>query len=446
MDSGSLKPRLFGHRSILPEELPAVLNKHILTGAMGTAWGNLMTGVLYVSFGNGIGMTRFQWGILGAVSSWVIALQPLAALMVDRTGSRKMVWFWACLLERVLRALGVLFSYLLWKAGSLNAALALMAAVCLACLLGTFQGPPWYSWLADIVPPEIHGRFWGRRETWVSVATIAAVVPASLLVDLVPESVKGDALAAVFAAATAIGLVDIFLHVAIPEPAPRHVPPSRFFHRIREPFRDPGFRPWLAFVLAWNFSVMLGYSLSNLYFLDNLGIRNNLFGGTMAMTVVNLLAGVVTARASGRLIDKLGIRRVLLIGYLFWSLIPLAWICAVPRTALFWLAVASLIGGSFAMAANMAGLKFLTRSPPPQSRTMYVAVSNTLGVLAQGAGTFAAGAFLHAFASVSFQVLGLIVSGFPLLFLASFALRLASALLLVPRIARAPDLPQGGAP
>jgi len=441
MDSGSPRPRLFDHRRITPKELPGVLNKHIFTGALGTAWGNLIGGVLYVSFGNVIGMTQFQWGILGAVSSWVIALQPLAALMVDKAGSRKKVWFWSCFLERVLRAVGIFSSYLLWKTGHLNAALALMTGITLGVLLGTFQGPPWYSWLADIVPPEIHGRFWGRRETWVSIATIAAVVPASLLVDLVPESAKGDALAAVFAFTTVIGMIDVFVHVTIPEPEMRHVPPSRFFHRLQEPLRDPKFRPWLLFVLAWNFSMMLGYSLSNLYFLKDLRLRNNLFGMTMVMTVLTLLTGVLTARTSGRLIDKIGIQRVLYVGYILWSLIPVVWLFAVPSTVLFWLAMASLIGGSFSVAANMAGIKLLTRTPPAESRTMYVAVSNTLGLLAQGVGAFLAGSFLEAFGSRSLRIVGLVVSGFPLVFIASAALRLVSTLLLVPRIVVEPKGP-----
>jgi len=44
----------FAQRPDAPAELPAIMRKHIFTGAMGTIWGNIIAGIVYVFFGNAI--------------------------------------------------------------------------------------------------------------------------------------------------------------------------------------------------------------------------------------------------------------------------------------------------------------------------------------------------------------------------------------------------------
>src|SRR5579864_7143879 len=57
------KASYFTRRPVRPGELPRLMNKHIITGTMGSAWGNLIGGIILIYFGNAIGMTQLQWGI-----------------------------------------------------------------------------------------------------------------------------------------------------------------------------------------------------------------------------------------------------------------------------------------------------------------------------------------------------------------------------------------------
>ncbi len=424
----------FTQRFIPVSELPSIMRKHIATGAMGSLWGNLITGIVYVYFGNAIGMNRFQWGVLGAISAWVIMAQPIGAILGERSGSRKRAWYWFAVTDRTLRFLGILGAFLLWRAGNHSAHLAFMVAICVGSLLGNIATPPWYGWLATIIPQEVQGSFWGRRDAWISLAVIVVILPCGYIMDLIPEGGKLGMAVAILSAAGFIGLADLAIHGTIPEPPMAANPAANSFANILGPLRDRGFRPWLVFNLCWNFSQSLGGALCTLYFMENLGFKDNLLGGMIAVTATALAAGMLTARRGGRLVDKWGFRRVFFLSYSLWTLLPFIWLLATPKTGVFWIGLANVLFGASSLAANNAGIKLVTRYPQPGESAMYMAVTSSVANLAAGLGSLAAGGFLWIVGGWSFALGGLVVSAFPLLFIISGVLRVITIVTLIPGI------------
>lgn len=424
----------FTQRPVRPGELPLIMRKHIYTGSMGTAYATVLNSLLFIFLGNAIGMTQFRWGVLGSISAWVIVAQPLGAFLADRIASRKKVWFWFILIERSLRIVAIAAGFLLWTTGRVAAYLALMVGTVVAVVLANLGSAPWWGWLAAIIPREVHGTFWGRRETWMALAVVVVAIPSSLIVDRIPEAGKLESVVIILGAVTALGLADVFIHGTIPEPAMSRSRETGSPSRIVAPLRNRGYRPWLVFIACWTFGLSLGGSLANLYFMENLGIRNNLLGGTVAITVIGLGGTMLVARRAGRLVDRLGVRRILFVSHLCWSFLPLLWLLATPGTAVLWIGLASFLGGVFPAFANNAGLKLVTRFPSPDESAMYTAISNTIASIAGGLGSFAAGAFLGAVGNWSFPLGSLVMSAFPLLFLMSTVLRLVPVFALLPRI------------
>jgi hypothetical protein len=433
-DPSRARGSLMLQRPITPAQLPWIMRRHIVTGALGTIWGTLLTGIVYVFFGNTIGMTSLQWGVLGGITSWVVAVQPLGALLAERAGSRKAVWFWFAMADRLVRAAGIAGAYLLWRAGQPFAYLLLIAAVCAATLLGNMSNAPWFGWLATLIPREVQGTFWGRRDSWISLAVIVVTIPSGLLMDLVPAGAKPATAFAVLMAASLVGMADLLLHAAIPEPPVPRGPRRAGLSNMLAPLRDRRFRPWLVFNACWNFSLFLGGALVALYFMENLGFKGNLLGGMIAINGVTLLGTIVAARTVGRMVDRRGIQRVLMLGHLFWSLLPAIWCLATPPTAILWISISSIVGGIFPAAATNAATKLVTRFPPPEESGMYMGVSSMVGNIFGGFGALAAGGFLQAMGSWSFPVGRLTLSAFPVLFLVSSGLRLASTIVLVPMV------------
>ena len=435
------KPR-FGQRPVAPGELPLIMRKHILTATFGNAWGNLITGIIFIYFGNAIGMTQLQWGLLSGIGSWMVAAQPFGALFAERIGTRRLAWFWPALGERILRMLTIIGAYLMWRAGHPGAYLLLMTGTCVAALSGNFANAPWFGWLATIIPKDVQGAFWGRRDSWISVVVIAVSLPSGFIMDLIPESGKLEATVLILIFASLLGFSDLLIHQTIPEPPFEPSRKKNLLEEILKPLRDTKFRPWLLFTASWNFGMSLGGSLCTLYFMENLGFKNNLLGGMFALNVVGLVGTSLAARRMGRMVDRFGIRRMLSLGYSFWSLLPGIWLFASPRSAVLVIGLASLVGGMFPVAANNAGVKLVTRFPAPQEAAIYMAVSTMVGSFCGGVGAIAAGTFLGIIGTWSFTVLGLVVSGFPVLFMISFALRLTSTIVLIPRIRPKGTLPE----
>jgi len=428
------KSAMFRRRDVAPEELPWIMRRHILTGSLGTVWGTLIGGILFTWFGNTIGMSQFHWGLLGAIGAWVVLLQPVSALLGARCGSRKLVWYWFALAERVVRLAALAGAWLAWRAGLPSAWVILVALVALSGAAGSMSSPVWWGWLATLIPRDIQGSFWGRRDTWTSIAVAAVMLPTTFLIDRIPAGTKPAAVFSVLMAASAIGILDILLHAALPEPPVPDTKRSGSLARVLKPLRDRRFRPWLVFMGAWHLSMSLGGSLCMLYFMENLGLKDNLLGGAVALNIVSIAGSIVSARRMGRLVDRWGSRRMLLIGHVGWALLPAIWLFATPRTAVLWISVAGLVSGIFATAGNNAGLKLVTRFPAPEESPMYMAVSNATANIAAGLGSLAAGAFLQLMGGWTAALGRLTLSAFPLLFLLSFVLRMASALVFIPRI------------
>ncbi len=431
----------FTRRPVHPGDLPGIMSRHIATGTMGSAWSTLITGIIYVYFGNAIGLTRLQWGILSGLSAWVVIVQPLGTMLGEMAGSRKLVWFWTALTDRILRLAGIVGAFLLWRAGNHYASLFFMAGICVGTLVGSLSPGPWYGWLSTIIPPDVHGTFWGRRDSWISLVVIVVSLPSGLLMDLVPPGGKLEMATVILVAVSLVGFTDIIIHGTLPEP-PRVGPePRGSFSGILSPLRDHRFRPWLVFTGCWNFSQSLAGTLATLYFMENLGFKNNLLGGLIAVSIVSLLGTLLAARKVGRMVDRYGIKKMLMLGYSFWAFIPAIWLFAVPGTALFWVGLASLVGGIFSAAANNAGVKLATRFHSHDESGMSMAVSTMVGSVANGLAAIAAGIFLDAMGQRSFMVLGLAVSAFPLLFIVSTLMRVTTVFTLLPRVRVAASLP-----
>jgi hypothetical protein len=286
------------------------------------------------------------------------------------------------------------------------------------------------SWLADIIPSEHHGRFMGRRSAWIARASLLVILPMGLMLDKVSEDTKMPALMLVFAAGFLIGAVDLLIHRTIPEP-PMVVPPRRrFWQEALAPLRDERFRPWLVFNAVWTFSMTLGGSLAAVYFVEDLGIKRNFLGGGIVLIIFPLVGSMAGARALGAMVDRYGVKRMLLVGHLMWAVLPIFWVGATPHTALWWLAASSLIGGVASTTSLTAAGKLVTRLPPAGHVPMYVAVSTCVGALAGSCGPALAGVILHCTRETTWQIGSVTAVGFHVLFALSLVLRLSATLLI----------------
>ncbi len=145
---------------------------------------------------------------------------------------------------------------------------------------------------------------------------------------------------------------------------------------------------------------------------------------------IPLASTMLTSARMGMLIDRLGVKPVLILSHFIWAILPGFWVIATPGTALFWLGICFLLGGGGSAAAVNAGIKMMTRVPPPEHRTMYIAVTGCVSNLSGGMGAFVGGWFLSAYAGHQWTFWGKEYIPFHVLFVVSLLLRLLVWLLL----------------
>lgn len=429
-----LAPRAadFHYQPITGANRPGALRRHIYTGVMGNTYLTLTTNMFLVAFGTIVHVSVFQWGVVGAVSAFAIVFQLFSAYASIRYGYRRLIWILTEGANRVLRTVAFALAYFfLIKGDPAMGASLLVLFLCVASFFGAAAQPPWLSWLADLIPEQLQGRFIGRRDAWIAFGTICVIVPVSYVLDAVGPSLKAPALAVAAIGGCLVGMVDLVLHRQIPEPECA-CDNEGFVEHVMAPIRDRQFLPWLVFSTVWNFGMNLGAVLSFVYFVDDLGIRNNYLGGTLALIVVPLLGTFCTSRLSGWLIDTWGIRNVLFVSHALWGIQPLFWLLATPGTAIIWLCVSSVVGGASTSASVNASIKLMTRMPARNRRAMYLAVATCCNSLASGVAILGAGWFIDVFSRVHWNLAGHTVGAFQVVFIASMALRLASWLLIFP--------------
>jgi Na+/melibiose symporter-like transporter len=290
--------------------------------------------------------------------------------------------------------------------------------------------PPWFSWLADLMPEHEQGSFLGRREGWVSLATTAVLVPSAILVDRFRGGEPAlPVLLGVFAFALLLGYVDLFIHRTIPEPPLRKVPRRRLWPEVVRVLRDRGFRPWLVFACAWNFAMSLGAALSGVFFVEDV-FKESMLLGIVALQVVPLVAMILTSRYTGKLVDRLGARRMVVLGHTVWAFLIVPWLFVTDATSGFVIISAANLAGIPAVSAALnAGTKYVTRFPCPEDRGIYLAVSSSLAGIAAGLGGMAAGEALELMRGWSLGLGGCVFGGFHVVFVASTLLRLLAVAL-----------------
>ncbi len=340
-----------------------------------------------VVYFNMVGFTDFHFGVFGALAFVPRIFQFVATVLIERTGLRKYLFIHALTVSR-LSWLAIAAVPLILP---LPSAAAVAAVLVLWGISQTFQAlgePAWMTWMGDLIPRRVRGRFLGHRRRLGIFVQLLAFAGAGLLVDAVtvltrPETAAGQPtmlwiITALLAVGALSGTADILLFRRIREirrpkgeqyEAPvldiRLGPRGRGllatlrhgFGWLRAagdellvtPLRDRAFR---GFTLYGVFGMAIHMSVGVFFMrnaLENLGYSK--FGANVLFIGVGGLMGVFSSRLWGRAIDRWGNRQVLMLGSAGTMCSALPWFFVTKDTP----APAFLVDGLNGLAAGIGG-------------------------------------------------------------------------------------------
>ena len=275
--------------------------------------------------------------------------------------------------------------------GLLTGMTGLVVAWCAYHLLEYLGTIALWSWLGDLAPPRVCGRFCGHRERWLVGGRIAGIVGSVALASLwrledptAPSSEPLAWSAAIGAAMMALAVVPLALMPAI-DATPSATPRTPWRAVLRATFRAP-YRQLVLYSCFHSMVHGITRSAQSAYPRDILGVS---YPTIQALTGMMRAGQTLVAPRQGRWCDLWGSRPVMVLSLLAVSTGPLFFIAATPAhwwwlvgAYVVWIAYAGLNVGFDAIKLKLA---------PRDNNVPYLAVYFALGDCVLGATTVAVG-------------------------------------------------------
>jgi MFS family permease len=415
----------------------------------GAVWLTATGGAPLTLMAKHLGATKFQFGLLSALPFLASLVSLPASLLIERTGERKRIFLWALYLQRLMWVLIALCPlYMVSRYGMVTAGRAMGLVMVLMLIMhaaGSAGGPAWVSWMAEVVPERVRGKFFSRRRQWGIVSSI----PAALLVGWLMDRAVGGSCAGhgqsllvlrccaiLFMCAAVFGLVDIHCFQHLPHAPKTPQKGGRLLKSLAEPVRDRRFMLFGAFVGVLTFTVSFVNPFATLYLIDKVKVDNTHI--QIVLVVGPMLAQLLILPVWGRMADRVGRKPILILAASGMVPVGLGWCFLTSGNP--WLGyVLSALGVAMWTGVDVANFNFVIDASGASRSgggTGYVAVNSVIINVAGCLGGLASGLIAERLAGWSWQPWAgaKVLTFYDVLFALSGVMRLAALLVFLPFI------------
>lgn len=212
--------------SVRRGELRRSLRIATVSWLFGSAWAVLVSGVQLKSFARMLGFNDDDFGILTAIPAATNLGMLLAAEIIERSGLRKYQFLHCGIIHRLLwLVVAAIPSFLLLP--SRLAVWAMLGTYTLSWIMNSMANPAWTTWMSDLVPRRIRGRFFAARFGFGRIIQVILVVAIGALLDYVTVQGQPETAAAqpavlrviciIFAIAGIVGAAEIWMYRSVRE-------------------------------------------------------------------------------------------------------------------------------------------------------------------------------------------------------------------------------------
>ena len=417
------------------------LRKVTVAWLFGSIFFATLGSVVMVRFATVLELGNFGFAVLSALPHVATLLSLPSSVLIDRTGAVKLIFMIAIYAQRFAFLLMAVLPVLLISNGiaspvtvGLWVVLPLFAVINLATALGI---PSWVSWMADLVPPRINGRFFAQRSQWGLVSAAPVTLLAGVALDFfAPEAATAVQVlyvcSGIFLVVALIGLVDVFLYQKI-----RYRPlipgsgTAPLLSTLVAPLKS---RRFMLFTVA-AMVITLATAPMALFTQKFLFERTQSSSVTvqMMLIVVPMVAQFIAFPFVGRLGDRYGIGPLVIFGAIGMVPAGAGWLLVGQGTV--WIGYPlGVIGAVVGTALEIANLKLLMEFAGSRnneneggSASGFAAVNHVVVSIGGIVGSFGAGYLLHRLDGHTVHLSSSLQLGdYDVLFLLSTLLRVAA--------------------
>ncbi len=326
-------------------------------------------------FALAFGATNGQIGWLTAVANLLGALAFLpGARLVERVGKRNPVVIWTG--GTVMRLTLLVFALFPFFVEQPQVAIILIIILeGIRSFAGNLGNPAWTALVADLVPDNLRGRYFGGRNFAMGLAALLVAPLAGRLIsmgnNLTTTDVFGYQL--VFFFGFLFGMVSTYLFYRIGEPPSRVAPVTEIDHgSVLQIVRSsPGYVGLVASAFVWNMGLQVAAPFFNVFLVSELGASAATVGLLAAVAGLTALLG---QRYFGRTLDTKGSFWVMRVTGFLIPFAPIAWMFVTTPWQV--VPINTVVGFLWA-GYNLANFNLLLDMTPDSYRPRAVALYQT---------------------------------------------------------------------
>jgi len=361
----------------IPEEAHHSMQYAVWEGALVGIMATFIGGVILTGFALSLGASAFVIGLIAAIQQGANMLQIRAFHSLEQHGNRKamairfaassrLVWVLICAVTFVTAE--PFGSYRIW---------IFVALFTVSVSLGIFSYVPWTSWLVDLVPERVRGRFFAQRNLAAGAVGVVLGVAAGSFIDFWNDTALGPAPYA-FVVLLAFGVVFGLFAVSIQNrmyhpPYPKSESEQTFWESLKRPFGDPAFRRVFVLRVFYDLSLGVAGTFYSVYMLTQAQLS---FTFVSVMVMLTTLAYLSSLKFWGRMIDRFGNKPILYICLSGKLLFALLWLFTTPTTFLLYVFIH--LFGVFDAGKGVAVLNLVYKIAPVERRANYITVDGAV--------------------------------------------------------------------
>ncbi len=320
---------IFRPKPVLSEKETAHgLRMMAVEGMTSLGFTSITTSGLLAAFALALGANNFQIGILAAIPFIMQLIQIPTIWLVEKIRLRKaiavsfwlvaqLLWFPMALIPVFMETPG---------AAAISALLILMA---IRSVFLAITNCAWNSWIRDLVPQNILGRFFSRRLTFSTGAAAVFGIGAAFFVQYWNGQASPDN--AIFGytyvllfGALFLGMLSPVFMTLMPEPLMQQSMGERtsLWEIITMPFHDRNFRQLMKFLFSLNFALNMAVPFFAVYMLERIGLP---LPTVIGLSVLSQFFNILFLRVWGPLADRFSNKSVLSICASLYLLVILGW-------------------------------------------------------------------------------------------------------------------------
>jgi MFS family permease len=415
------------------EQIHKALRTSIFDGAFATVMGALCGGIFLVGFAlNVLQATTLQVGILAALPVSANMAQIIGSIIIERFGNRRRFCIAWVTLARLFWLLILLVPLPLFQDWGDARIWFLVLLVGLSSMNGSMSGVAWLGWMSDLVPGDIRGRFFAKRNIVAATCgMIATLAGGAFLNHWQTQHGRENPFGylTLFGIGIVFGLISSFFLSRVPDPKKKSKDDRAkiTLATLTAPLKDGNFRSLLVYVGLFMFVTQMAGPFYSVYMIEFLEVD---FSTITLLITFATLASLFMLRIWGPISDQMGNKPILTVAGFAHALIPLVWVVAQDNLYYEALVLAHVLSGMFHAAILLAHVNILIKLSPEAGRSFYIAAFNTIIGFSVALAPIVGGILLEVFSGVELSIGTWQLNNLHLLFLLSGGLQILVLLLL----------------